>query len=87
MIVPTIGNNDYWFHDQSPYESDKAEYFGFLYEQWFPESKGSESIKETFLYGGYYRVDYTDNLSILALNTMYYNDANDKSKQSNEGAD
>jgi hypothetical protein len=36
LIVPTIGNNDYWFHDQSPYETDKAEYYGFLYDQWFP---------------------------------------------------
>ena len=31
-----------------------------------------DSIKETFEYGGYYRVDLTDDISVLALNTLYF---------------
>jgi Calcineurin-like phosphoesterase len=87
LVVPTMGNNDYWFHDQAPFEKDKNEYLQFLYDQWFPGSLGSESIKSTFLYGGYYRLDFDSKLSILAMNTMYYNVDNDKSKQAKEGAD
>lgn len=39
------------------------------------------------LYGGYYRVDIDSKLSVLALNTLYWNKKNDGSKQGSEGQD
>lgn len=34
--------------------------------------------------GGYYRIDLSDTLSVLALNTLYYSIKNDKTIQNNE---
>ena len=31
-----------------------------------------QTIKETLVEGGYYRVDVSDNVSVLALNTLFY---------------
>ena len=61
---------------------DDGLFYHYIYDLWFdklPGNKNNEnlvsqldSIKETFLYGGYYRVDLTDKISVLALNTLYY---------------
>ena len=37
--------------------------------------------------GGYYRVDVSDKISVLALNTLYYNKKNDPTEETTEGAD
>jgi len=34
-----------------------------------------DSIEGTFKQGGYYRVDLTEELSLLSLNSLYYNSA------------
>lgn len=57
-----------------------------MFDMWFRLLKGNEkhlsgdqleTIQSTFLKGGYYRVDLTDKVSYLALNTMYYDSAKD----------
>jgi len=45
----------------------------------------NESIYESFMYGGFYRVDLRDNLSILVLNSMYMDSDDDTSYQAEEG--
>jgi hypothetical protein len=87
VLIPTIGNNDYYVHNQAPAESDKNEYYSFLYSTFFAGSRGSQDIENTFLNGGYYRLDLSENLSVLALNTMYYSIKNDKSNQATEPFD
>ena len=38
-------------------------------------------VKKTFEIGGFYRVDVTDRLSILTLNTLFYNKKNSVTDQ------
>lgn len=54
VILPTIGNNDGRFHDQAIDESDRSDYYSFLYDLWFSGFSGNHSldlasIKSTFL--------------------------------------
>jgi hypothetical protein len=82
VILPTLGNNDYTYHYQSPFGSDEQEYYSFFFDQYFakhPTNKNLTelaSIKNTLLNGGYYRVDLSDNTSFLGLNTLMYNKKN-----------
>ena len=82
LILPQFGNNDCEYHDNpEPLEDDKL-FYEFIYDLWFdmlPGNKNSEiltpqldKIKETFHYGGFYRVDLTDEVSVLAINTLFY---------------
>lgn len=76
VILPAIGNNDGRFHDSAIDESNKADYYSFLYDLWFVGFSGNSQlnfdlIKESFFQTGSYRVDITPGLSVLNLNTMY----------------
>ena len=84
LIIPAVGNNDPEFHYQVPDLEEKNGYYNFLFDTWFldhvPNSKlpNLNEIKSTFLDGGYYRVDYSDSLSIFSLNTVYFSKKNDE---------
>lgn len=39
------------------------------------------------MYGGYYRIDISESLSVLAINSLYCNTNDDESKQANESDD
>ena len=73
----TFGNNDCKYHFNAPPESDSLEFYSYIFDLWFnkhiPNRKYAEQVKETFLNGGYYRVDIDKNLSILSVNTLPYN--------------
>jgi hypothetical protein len=79
QIIPTLGNNDWLYHYQSPYTDFKADFYGLLFDKWFQQQGVSrarsdiDKIKSTFLDGGYYRIDMSDNLSVLGLNTLLWN--------------
>lgn len=87
QIVPTFGNNDWLFHYQSPAEVNKSNFYPVMFDYWFksqPMSAGRKdlaSIQETFLDGGYYRLDLNPKLSVLALNTLMWNTRNDYTMQ------
>ena len=73
----SLGNNDAKYHYQTPREDDIA-FFSFLYDLWFVQHPAntmfaSPTLKKTFEKGGYYRVDITDTLSLLSLNTLPWN--------------
>lgn len=82
LIVPAVGNNDPEFHYQVPDTQDKIDYYEFLFQTWFidhvPNSKlpNLDEIKSTFLDGGYYRADFSDELSVFSLNTLYFSKKN-----------
>lgn len=67
----------------APYTNDKDEYYNYLFNLWFNKNTfngkhlDTNAIKKTFLNGGYYRVDLSDTVSVLALNSLYYNSKND----------
>lgn len=86
-----MGNNDGRYHDQAIDEDDKADYNAFLYELWFKGQPGNfkllsnTELADSFGAGTYYRVDLTDNISALVMNTMFYDYDDDTSYQANEG--
>ena len=49
-----------------------------MYNLWFKNhpanQKFADSIESTFRDGGYFQVNVTDNFSVLAFNTMQYNE-------------
>lgn len=93
LIVPTLGNNDPKYHYEGLDLADKDEYFSFLYNAWFnllPFNSGLKNlseIKNTMMNGGYYRVDIDSKLTILAINTLYFNTKNDATNQGTEAQD
>ena len=86
FIVPSLGNNDWIYHYQSPYEDMKAEFFETLFAQWFTnQPKNShlvqlDQMKQTFLKGGYYRMEFGQKLAVLSLNTLMWNQKNEPSR-------
>lgn len=78
LVMPTFGNNDFDLDDEPANETSKAEFYGRIFKMWFedhPHNKQNmnlTSINETFMHGGYYRVDINKKLSVLALNTVMY---------------
>jgi hypothetical protein len=77
VIVPTFGNNDARYHDEAIDETDKNDYYNFVYDLWFNKLPGNAnldkaSIKQTLIAGGYFRADITPSLSILSMNSMYF---------------
>ena len=89
-LINVIGNNDSQMHDQAPNEDFKAHYFNELWYLWFKNIDSNafmakdELIYESFMYGGFYKVDLRDNLSILVLNSIYMEAENDTSYQREE---
>ncbi|CDW83200.1 UNKNOWN [Stylonychia lemnae] len=90
LVLPTLGNNDCRYHYQSPYENDKQEYYSYLFETYFLNHTRNNQIKElseiqnTFLDGGYYRVDLSEKISMLMINTLMYNKNNDPANQGDQ---
>ena len=80
IVLPTIGNADTKYHYEPPEDDTKEHYLSFLTDIWFNKHTANINlpnfleIKETMLEGCWYRVDIPDtNLSVLSLDTMYYN--------------
>lgn len=79
FLFPAIGNNDAKFHYQVPTLQDKKEYYELLFETWFennPKNSLLTNIKEIrtdFMNGGYYKADISEDLSVIVLNTLYFN--------------
>jgi len=49
-----------------------------VYKVWFEDhppnqALTNQAIKDAFMKGGYYQADINDNLSVLALNSLYLN--------------
>jgi hypothetical protein len=76
LIIPTFGNNDAKYHYQALASADRSDYYAFNYNAWFTATNKQvpniASVKSTFLKGGYYRVDLTSTLTVLALDTLYW---------------
>ncbi len=92
-IIPTLGNNDGKYHYDGLSLEDRDEYYSFYYDHWFTQMPGNKDmasqteIINTFKTGGYYRVDIDSKLSVLALNTLYFNKKNDETGQGTIAAD
>lgn len=91
LVLPVIGNNDAYHHNEAPWTTEKSPYYTDIYKMWFDEIPKNaklsnlKDIKETFEYGGFYRVDVNNQLSVLSLNTMYLTLEDELSMNPDEG--
>ena len=82
-----MGNNDVKIEWNPAALSDEPEQHAFFFEQWFQRLGRNRDfydlnkVKGTFMEGAYYRADYTDRISVLALNTLYWNRNDDTKDQ------
>ena len=78
MIIPTFGNNDFDLDDEPANDTTKHDFYGKIFKLWFTDHPTNSkkmnltSVKHTFHHGGYYRVDLSNKVSVLALNTVMY---------------
>jgi hypothetical protein len=85
-IIPTIGNNDGLNHYQAPSQDRKALFYGDLFDIWFANVTANakkpqfEEIKSTFMNGGYYRYDLSEDVSVLSLNSILMNTKNSQNE-------
>lgn len=85
IVIPTIGNNDVKFHYEFPTTPEEAEeYYGFLYNLWWDhiganqKYSGKDQVRETLMKGGYFVYHHSDNLSFMAINSLYFSVKNAK---------
>ena len=80
MVLPAIGNNDTQFHYQPEIGPLKEDYYDFLVDEFFNNHTANRKlpnlpqIEKTMHQGGWYRVDIAPELTMLTLNTLYFND-------------
>ena len=79
IVLPTLGNNDTEYHYNPPSGARKDDYYQTLTKDWFTGHTANKNlteladIKSTMADGGWYRVDIPGaDLSVLALNTLFY---------------
>lgn len=94
LILPVFGGSDTKYHDNPIPDEDRAFFYDYVYRLWFQMLPGNakmltkehqDHIKRTFMAGGYYRVDLTDKISILAMNTLYYDSLRDPNLAGDSG--
>ncbi|KAG0173310.1 Endopolyphosphatase [Apophysomyces sp. BC1034] len=69
-IIPTLGNNDVFPHNQIGGKDQSSELLDFyeeLWRAWIPQDQ-----RETFRSGGYFAVNVSPGLRVLSLNSMYF---------------
>ena len=73
-VIMTFGNNDCKHHDNAPFKAEKEEFYDFMFNLWFnlhpANQKFARSTEETFKNGGYFKIEVTDKLSVLSMNTL-----------------
>ena len=76
-VFLTLGNNDSKYHDNAPFKEDKEEFYSFLFDLWFnnfpANVKYASAVHDTFMDGGYYKIDANEKLSFLSFNSLEYN--------------
>ena len=81
IVLPAFGNNDSKYHDAPIPHEDAPFFYTYVFNLWFKLLPGNvknlkrqqiEDILKTFKLGGYYRVDLSDKISVLSINTLYY---------------
>jgi hypothetical protein len=83
--LPTFGNNDFKFHYEVPDDDYKLEFYSKIMKGWFTDQPtnsktlNTDLIKTTFLYGGYYRVNFGSNITLLAMNSIAFSIKNNAS--------
>jgi hypothetical protein len=78
-ILPTIGNNDIKYHYVAPQRNYTApDYYPYMYNLIFEQIPKNRNlnltgVKESFYNFGGYKIDMSDDLSFISLNSLYYN--------------
>lgn len=72
QVIPAIGNHDTWPIDQMAAPPKNAYILNNISNMWRGKNWIPANQQKLFNYGGYYRLDLTNNVSALVLNTLYY---------------
>lgn len=83
-VIPSFGSNDFVDQNLPPLvQDDPYSPYSYLYELWFENipankklllEKGKTSeVKETFETGGWYEYPLSANISVLSINSIYWN--------------
>ena len=81
LVLPSFGNTDLASIDHPVSDEEHLDFHEKIFNLWFEELPGNaanlkkeqvETIRDSFDQGGYYRVDLTDKISLLSINTLYY---------------
>jgi hypothetical protein len=66
---------------------EKNEFYSYIMKLWFEghpvnaRNFDIDKIRETFMKGGYYRVDITEKLSVIGMNSVAFSFKNDRDNQ------
>lgn len=80
VILPTLGNNDCKYHYVAPQNKYSApDYYPFMYDLIFHRIEQNRridhsKIKDSFEMFGGFSWDYSENLTFVSFNSLYYND-------------
>ena len=81
LVLPSFGNTDIASIDKPVADEEHNRFHQKIFDLWFETLPGNvdnlkksqvDSIRDSFDQGGYYRVDLTDKISLLSINTLYY---------------
>jgi len=81
LVLPAFGNNDTKYHDNPVPDDDAPFFYEYVFNLWFKllpgnqkllKKKQIDAIFNSFQIGGFYRVDLNEKVSVLSLNTLYY---------------
>ena len=94
IVLPAFGSNDSMYHSNPIPDQDSPFFYQYIFNLWFRLLPGNANnlseeqvgkIHDTFHQGGYYRVDLNDKLSVLSMNTLYYDSKRDRVDNTDEG--
>ena len=96
LVLPAFGNNDSKYHDAPIPDEDAPFFYTYVFNLWFKLLPGNiknlsrdqiDEITKTFDIGGYYRVDLNDKISVLSINTLYYDSDSTRRDESMSGVE
>ena len=96
LVLPVFGNNDSKYHDNPIPDDDAPFFYTYVFNLWFKLLPGNanyftkeqlKAIFKTFEIGGYYRVDMSDKISVLSINTVYYDSERTRDDSTSSGVD
>ena len=76
-VFLSFGNNDCKWHDNAAFQEEKNEFYSYMFDLWFSKHpanrKYADAARDTYVNGGYFRIDFDEQNSLLSLNTLMYN--------------
>ena len=82
-VLSAVGNNDCYYHDSAPQVANATDYYTQLRQTMFETVDANSALLadpnfvDSWMQGGYYSTQLTDNLMLITLNGIYPFTSND----------